>query len=137
MTLLLLVIPLLGFILVNVPPEGNLRRRLIACPLILSLLQTLLMLVPGGEGWLNSIDVGPLALPFLRLDGISMLMFRPTTSSMRKPNRRTIVPDHQLIMTCSKRRRPIGIFANHGFSARIASGSDSAMCRASSGPRTA
>ncbi len=74
MTLILLLLPLLGFILVNVPPEGNLRRRLIACPLILSLLQTLLMLVPGGEGWLNSIDVGPLALPFLRLDGISMLM---------------------------------------------------------------
>ncbi|NVN93062.1 MAG: NADH-quinone oxidoreductase subunit L [Desulfuromonadales bacterium] len=73
MTVLLLVIPLIGFILVNIPPPGNLRKFLIACPLLLSVTQVALMLFPRA-GWWNGFDVGRFFLPFLRVDGVSMLM---------------------------------------------------------------
>jgi multicomponent Na+:H+ antiporter subunit D len=72
-TLLLLVIPLLGFILVNIPPAGSLRKPLIACPLLLSLLQAALMIFPQA-GWWTAFEGGTPVLPFLRMDGISMLM---------------------------------------------------------------
>jgi len=73
MTMLLLVIPLLGFILVNIPPNGRLRKPLIACPLLLAVVQVIFALSPEA-GWWRAFGDGSFVLPFLRVDGITMLM---------------------------------------------------------------
>lgn len=73
MTSLLLIIPLLGIILVNIPPAGELRKPLIACPLALAALQAIITLFPQSGVW-SSFDSISALLPFLRIDGISMLM---------------------------------------------------------------
>ena len=72
MTTLLLVIPLLGFILVNIPPAGALRKSLVACPLVLSAAQVVLTIFPQAGWW--GFEGGVFSLPHLRVDGISMLM---------------------------------------------------------------
>jgi len=72
-TSLLLIIPLLGFILVNIPPGGALRKKLIACPLAISALQAGITLFPQAPVWTSCERTGAF-LPFLRVDGISMLM---------------------------------------------------------------
>lgn len=73
MTTLLLVLPLMGFILVNFPAGRPLKRAFVACPLVLSVAQVFLALFPGG-GWWTLPEGGLFSLPFLRVDGISMLM---------------------------------------------------------------
>jgi multicomponent Na+:H+ antiporter subunit D len=72
-TSLLLIIPLLGFILVNLPTGGLSKKSFVVCPVILSAAQVLITLFPQAGLWAFT-GGGRFSLPFLRIDGISMLM---------------------------------------------------------------
>lgn len=73
MTSLLLILPLAGFILANLPSGRAFRRMCIVLPLVLSAVQVLLTLFPKASWWTAGNAAG-LSLGFLRIDGISMLM---------------------------------------------------------------
>ena len=70
---LLLIIPLLGFILVNILPNGAPREKMIACPLVISALQAGVTLFPQAVIWTSCADSEEF-LSFLRVDDTSMLM---------------------------------------------------------------
>lgn len=73
MTSLLLILPLAGFILANLPAGRMSKKYFIICPLILSAAQVIVTLFPQA-GWWTSREWAGVCLPFLRVDGISMLM---------------------------------------------------------------